>query len=121
MRLKKIAIYALLPVLCGYLAASAHASRLAGDAKIPPMAVTTLAHILPRLAVPACAGETVTSAMNGLRHAVAASGLLRDTRPSREQEIQATVALWSPLESSTATPDREHPAEDAPVLLPGQD
>lgn len=121
MRLKKMLISALFPLLCGYLVASAHASRLSGAVETPPAALTALAHLLPRLAIPACAGESVTTVMTALRRAVAASGLLRDTSLSAAEEKQVSRALWAALESPVTTPDTRETPPVPPVLLPGQD
>ena len=120
MRLKKAALCMLFPVALGCFAAAAHASLPDGMAQTPPSALAALLHILPRLALPACAEKTVADAMGGLRRAVAASGLMRDTRPDAAQEKCDYVRLWAALEPHTDAADA--PVQSRyPVLIPGQD
>ena len=123
MRLKKAALCMLFPVALGCFAAAAHASLPGGMAQTPPSALAALLHILPRLALPACAEKTVADAMGGLRRAVAASGLLRDTRPDAAQEKRDYVRLWAALEPHAEPSDAaDAPAQSRyPVLIPGQD
>ena len=129
MRLKKAALCMLFPAALCCFAAAAHASLPGSMAQTPPSALAALLHILPRLALPACAEKTVADAMGGLRRAVAASGLMRDTRPDAAQEKRDYVRLWAALEPHAGTPDAPDAADAAnapaqsryPLLIPGQD
>ena len=122
MRMHKSVLYVLLPAFLCYYAAVAHASLRKDVMTGPESAFSQLRRILPRLAVPACLTTTVHRAMDELREAVEAAGLMRDSRPSAEQSPRDFVTLWKDLDPSRpAVAAPADPDPGYPVLVPGQD
>lgn len=114
MRLPKSFLTVLFPAFLIYYAAVADAA-LPGHSSSRTSGFSTLA---------ASVAASVSTAMDGLREKVRASGLMTDTRPSPEQARRDLAALWADLEGprpTVAGPALPADRPGYPVLEPGQD
>lgn len=122
MRITRSFLYGLFPVFLCYYSAVADAS-LPGRTGAPHSAAVLpeLGRLVSRLTLPAAVTESVGQAMDELRTTIMASGLMRDSRPSPEQERRDFVALWADLQPASPPPDLSGQAANPAGLIPGQD
>lgn len=101
MRIPKPVMYVLFPAfLCYYAVAADAALQGRGHASRSAAALPDIGRLIPHLELPASVTEAASDALTRLREIVLTSGLMRDTRPSAEQEKRDYVALWADLEQS---------------------
>jgi alpha-ketoglutarate-dependent taurine dioxygenase len=95
-------MYVLFPAfLCYYAVAADAALQGRGHAaRSAAAALPDIGRLIPHLELPASVTEAASDAVARLREMVLTSGLMRDTRPSAEQEKRDFVTLWADLEQS---------------------
>jgi|GEM_PF-2708455 len=123
MRIPRTVLHVLFPVFLCYYAAVAHASLQGrGLAPAANTLLSDLGRALSHLSLPASVSDTLRSAAGDVRQAVMTSALMRDSRPSPEQERRDFIALWADLEPARPTvPATVGEASGYPILIPGQD
>jgi hypothetical protein len=124
MRIPKPVMYVLFPAfLCYYAVAADAALQGRGHASRSAAALPDIGRFIPRLTLPASVTEAANEAVTSLREAVMTSGLMRDTRPTPEQEKRDFVALWADLEHSrpAAPAFLAEKIPGSPAVVPGQD
>jgi hypothetical protein len=101
MRIPKPVMYVLFPAFLCYYAVTADAALQGrGHASRSATTLPDIGRLIPHLALPASLTEAASEAVTRLRETVLTSGLMRDTRPSAEQEKRDFVSLWADLEQS---------------------
>ena len=123
MRIPRRILSILFPLCICYYAAVAHAA-LQGKSVAPAAAslVSSIGQAMPRLALPETVAQRIRDAAHDLRQTVMSSAIMRDSRPSAEQERRDFVALWADLERPTPGVSAAVESDPAyPALVPGQD
>ncbi len=123
MRIPRRILYILFPAFICYYAAVAHAA-LQGKSVAPAAAslVSSIGQVVPRLALPETVAQRIRDAAHDLRQTVMDSAIMRDSRPSAEQERRDFVALWADLERPNPGLSAAVESDPAyPALVPGQD